>query len=146
MFEGLFLAILNEDLKTINEFIKGDFDLNKEYDELGIHWNGSLYGNNFKLYDFLGGEKKYGQIIPFTPLQCSSFIGNEVVTKLFVNSGSEISLQNSIIKETPRSIAGHSENHHIVRLFKYYEQDSLNKRNNKKQLKKDKKEKKENWI
>eukprot|EP01080_Neovahlkampfia_damariscottae_P005499 gene5499-9316_t len=109
----LLKAIYSDDVEAVLKIVEEGIHVNVEYEELGFQWKELAYGIESDFYEFIGTDKKYGDTIPLTPLQCASFYGREDIVKIFLSEGGESQQKNSITNETARDIAGHSENHHI---------------------------------
>jgi hypothetical protein len=141
MAEAIAQAIFLDDLETVSEIVQQGFEINKLYPELGFQWKQIGYGTGSELYEFLGPELIYGTVIDGTALHYASFYGREEIVKYLLSQGALTDIENSA-KETARAIAGHTEHHDIVKLFKYVDQDNVLKKNKKMQQKKEKKSKK----
>jgi hypothetical protein len=141
MAEVIAWVIFLEDLETVIEIVEQGFDINKLYPELGFQWKQIGYGTGSELYEYLGPELIYGNVIDGTPLHYACFYGREEIVKYLLSQGALTDIENSA-KETARAIAGHTEHHDIVKLLKYFDQDNILKKNRKIQQKKEKKTKK----
>lgn len=137
MYDAIFL----DDVNAVRKIIDSAFNVNEESDDFGFKWLEFGYGIEKMQYERLGDEKKYGDCVKGTPLTCASFLGRENIVMLLLSSAAESTWKNSL-GETARTIAGHSENHNIVKLFKHFDGDNQVKKErqlNEKRVKKEKK-------
>jgi hypothetical protein len=134
-------AIWGDDLKTVKQLIDNGFDLNSFHPAFAFRWLEFGYGMQKIQYEHLGVSKIYGDEVNGTPLICAAFFGRENIVMMLLSHGASSTLKNTL-GESARSIAGHSENHNIVKLIKHFDGDNLVKRETKIAQKREHKEEK----